>query len=532
MNALPEKVEIFCATSGFPSARLRWPDGVIRLLHSAEAPERESEELALPDIWAKVLICLGTGLGYHLHTLLKHPNPLLIVLCEAWPELLGYVAGQLEGSGHTVIALNPRDALSFQAGLAQIPSGVSLQWLRHPASYRMQKNIFEPLEQQILARILPHKSTRTLSRTLLLHGQHFLQEEIYNGLLELGKPVQQLAYDDSDGYGIWESKILRAIQEFRPDQILSVNMKGIDPEGVLLSLAAGMGVAVHVWFVDDPRPIALAQAASQFPLMHAWCWERAYLPWLRQKGFIDPQWLPLAGDPHLFNAPASPIAQYRYDLVFTGSSMGDEYLAKIKRSFLWDERLAPLVELRAEEYLRGACTQENLLDELALPFQDERNLTWLICLIQHTASFKKRVRYLSPLVDQGLVCAGDSGGWKKVFGVKAQTLADINYRSGLALHYQSCRVNLNLTSCQMPQTVNQRVFDVPLSGSFLLTDQQQDLSELFDPSELATFSSPGELLDKSAWFLSHADERERISAAARKRILGEHTYAHRLKKIC
>jgi spore maturation protein CgeB len=211
--------------------------------------------------------------------------------------------------------------------------------------------------------------------------------------------------------------------------------------------------------------------------------------------------------------------------------MGEEYLSAIRRAFLWDPHLAPLVAMRAEEYLNGTRAQDALLEELALPFQDERNKTWLTCLIQHTASYKKRTQYLAPLVHHGLVCAGDASGWRHALGPLVKTLGDLNYRRDLAQHYRNCKVNLNLTSCQMPQTVNQRIFDVPLAGSFLLTDRQSDLSELFDPSELATFQSPEELCEKSLWFQEHAVEREQISALARKRILGEHTYMHRLRQI-
>ena len=92
-------------------------------------------------------------------------------------------------------------------------------------------------------------------------------------------------------------------------------------------------------------------------------------------------------------------------------------------------------------------------------------------------------------------------------------------------------MNLNITSAQMPSAVNQRVFDVPLVGGFVLTDAQSDLQELFEPTELATFHSAEELVDKARYYLHHAQERLRISQAARAKILQRHTYVHRLQTM-
>jgi len=55
------------------------------------------------------------------------------------------------------------------------------------------------------------------------------------------------------------------------------------------------------------------------------------------------------------------------------------------------------------------------------------------------------------------------------------------------------------------------------------------LPEFFTPDkELATFTSLAEAREKISYYLAHDQERRHIAQTARKRVLREHTYAHRL----
>ena len=83
----------------------------------------------------------------------------------------------------------------------------------------------------------------------------------------------------------------------------------------------------------------------------------------------------------------------------------------------------------------------------------------------------------------------------------------------------------------MPAAVNQRVFDCPAAGGFLLTDAQSDIVRLFGENEVATFATLDECRDKLQFFMHESTARRAIVEAARKRILGEHTYAQRLRTI-
>jgi spore maturation protein CgeB len=271
--------------------------------------------------------------------------------------------------------------------------------------------------------------------------------------------------------------------------------------------------------------------------MMALCWEKAYIPYLEKQGFNMVRYLPLATDPSLFSL--NPARTPSKNLGFIGSAMGGAYLENIRRKFIWSDALTPLVDeasdtLLAEPEKGLSLLLKDIFEKYTLPFPpaDDRNVTWLCSYIIHTASMKKRRSAARELVPDGLELFGDPEGWKEVLGNAIVVHPNLDYSTQLCSAYNDIAVNLNITSCQMPGAVNQRVFDVPLSGSFVLSDNQKDLGELFDLGrEAVAYENSNELKDMVKYYTVNSTERQKISEAARKRILAEHTYFHRVKRM-
>jgi spore maturation protein CgeB len=98
--------------------------------------------------------------------------------------------------------------------------------------------------------------------------------------------------------------------------------------------------------------------------------------------------------------------------------------------------------------------------------------------------------------------------------------------------YNACAVNLNATSLQMGSAVNQRVFDVPACESFVLTDYQDSLAELFEPGEeCVAYREAGEIADLTRHYLKEPAAARTIARRGRERVLKQHTYKHRLQSI-
>lgn len=521
-------------------------EGKTYQIHSAIDPEQEREWIPLPELWGDILLCLGTGLGYHLEKLTQTQEARTVILVDLCSDFLDATAERIAHPNLHIIKLSVENNEIFDEFLHQVhdaftPDKSLMQVIRHPAAYRLGQDILDMVSADLF---LFHQAIQNASateddelsapqpspRVLLPFGRHFLQQEIVHALQELDIAYQTLDYEEHQDLTQWESYTLRVMEEFRPSLILTINMKGLDTEGILLGNANRLGIPVHTWFVDDPRPIVRAYPQSQWPQIRVWVWEREYREWLMKVGFISPQWLPLAGDPQTFYL-ANPAPSEQLDLVFTGSAMTGHSLDRIRQAFMWNQAVEDQAWRRANELARGARTREHLLYGLDLPFEDQKNRTWLESLILHMASHVKRRQALQPLLKHGLLLAGDPAGWRTTFPGRAPTLPEIDYRHELCFHYQQSRIQVNLTSLQMPTAVNQRVFDVPLAGGLVLNDQQEDLEQLFKRKTQVTFSDPEELKEKALWFLNHPTECRRFSRQQREQILQQHTYVHRLQKI-
>ena len=128
--------------------------------------------------------------------------------------------------------------------------------------------------------------------------------------------------------------------------------------------------------------------------------------------------------------------------------------------------------------------------------------------------------------------AGDDG-WKNLLPAERfRIMPELDYYRELVYFYHLCRVNLNATSLQMKSGLNQRVFDVPAAGAFLLTDYRRQLEDLFEPGrEVIWYKSPEEALDLASFYSKNDPARRKIVEAGRARVLKDHTYAVRLEKL-
>ncbi|MFP5378361.1 MAG: glycosyltransferase [Vicinamibacteria bacterium] len=153
------------------------------------------------------------------------------------------------------------------------------------------------------------------------------------------------------------------------------------------------------------------------------------------------------------------------------------------------------------------------------------------------APYLNRRRLLVSLADLDFRIWGD--GWNEP--ALAHLVAGNGERFGvddMVRIFNATAVNLNLHSAAHvadldpdPDFVNPRAFEIAACGAFQLVDARTPLPDLFAPGEMVTFESMAEVRGQIAHYLAHPDERRAIAALARARVLAEHTYEHRVRRI-
>jgi len=525
-------IEFFDAQSGYRSARLIGTDLPTLHLHSLVKPENESKYYNDISIWGDKLILLGSGLGYHLmgQEVLKTKK---ILIVDYYKQCADFCRSEILADCTSAEVISSESDMIDEKVKKFTGDGTGIQIIRHPVAYKVNKQFYDSVLQMISLKAV-HKVKS--GKILILTGTFFMQEELVDACSQAGFVAMTFNADKMNGIIQYESKLEMLIQKEKPDLVLSVNMKGIDGSGILCELTERNGIPVAVWFVDDPRPILLHQQKFVNSNIFAFCWEKNYLPFLKKCGFAKAEYLPLATDPDRFITDGPRIRAAR--LGFVGSSMGKDFLQEIASKFLWRSELDPLVRTVARMLItdktcdvlsevRKICTDMSI----DYPYSDQRNDIWFQSYIIHTASMLKRKSLVEHLKIRNLELFGDPHGWNQLIGNSVVCHPDIDYRTQLASVYRSIIINVNSTSCQMASAVNQRVFDIPACGGFVVSDSQTDIFELFSTDEIVTYDSLDELTEKIDYYSEHEKERQNISFRARMHIISEHTVKNRLQKI-
>lgn len=98
--------------------------------------------------------------------------------------------------------------------------------------------------------------------------------------------------------------------------------------------------------------------------------------------------------------------------------------------------------------------------------------------------------------------------------------------------FHNSHINLNITSKSIRSGIPLRIFDILGCGGFVLTNFQQEISELFVPGEdLIIYESLEDLAEKCSYYLSHESERIEIAHNGFQKAASQHTYHIRLEQM-
>jgi spore maturation protein CgeB len=243
---------------------------------------------------------------------------------------------------------------------------------------------------------------------------------------------------------------------------------------------------------------------------------------MKSCGFRECFHLPLAGNPEAYPfIPAKPTVEV--GMVWNSNVFGIDRFRRLLN--------LPAMPEISPEPLPDNAEWRNRLAPLHWPDMNEaKRLNLALETLVRTSRY--RLSLLHALGGGPATLAGDEFWRSLPLPENVRLLPALPYGSAVADFYRQTAINLNATSCQMVTGLNQRVYDVPLAGGFLLTDGQAEVAELFRiKEEAAVFGNREELPDLIRHYRAHPEERLKISQAGRAAIMREHLYTHRLQTM-
>lgn len=331
--------------------------------------------------------------------------------------------------------------------------------------------------------------------------------------------------------------LMEAAKEFKPDFVLTINHAGVDPAGKLIGKLEQARLPLASWYVDNPLLALFLFENRESEWTTIFSYDRETVTPLRRSGMPNVEYLPLATDPTLFH----PNVKRRQvmPVSFVGDSKSELVADRLRTGQFPTDLMMGFKEL-AQEFMETAepeldsfmaRARPDMLD--ALQELPPVQANWFRSMVIHEACRRYRMACMQAVMEEGPVIAGDRG-WQIMLRGEANWHHHpvVDYYTELPSWYASSTININATSPQMKGAANQRIFDVPACGAFLLTDHGDQLDDLFEvDTEQARFESPEDLKEKVRFYLENPTEREKIVTAAQRRISKEHTYSHRLRTI-
>ncbi len=530
-----------------PSLQVTSDEGRSVTLHSTRRALAEAEELAqaAPTRKARYLVALGLGLGYHLLTLLPRlSEDQYLILVEQEPEVMWAALSTLDltellSRPRTMLIVNPeaqRVVRHLRHSLRG--NGDGLSFWGHPPSLRAHNSYY----QEVISRLRPagRAPSQPLGlkkdslKILLINPDYFLIPEVMRAFRQLGHDVHLALFDKrrDDGEEVLRQLLVK-VRDFSPDLVFTINHLGFDREGLLLDTLHRLRVPSVSWYVDSPAIILGLYDGPQSDLAFIFVWDPTYIPEVRSLGFERVFPLPLATDPEIFS-PERARGTRRQQVSFVGNSLVGSVQKKLGR--LPDSPdfqkmfsgLSQAFKPQPFRNLESLLASEGVTGDPLIQGLDRQGLSDLEAALLWRATLEYRLTCVRELLPFEPVIYGDPG-WCELLGNGVVLRSEVNYYDELPRVYGTTAINFNATSLQMKAAVNQRVFDAPAAGGFVLTDFREQLAELFEVGdEMACFGEPGEIGDLVLYYLQHPEVRKRMTAKARSRVLAEHTYRHRV----
>lgn len=236
---------------------------------------------------------------------------------------------------------------------------------------------------------------------------------------------------------------------------------------------------------------------------------------------------------------------YEHDVSFLGNLYDNEYNFYDQVNFL-----PPVLKgytdavIKAQERVFGAdfFTEEEIypyekVKELRQYIQFEQTGKYeidydgvMLDILRKKVTVNERRNILTEMGKRFNTVLYTSPGTKPIEGVCDLGLASYNEKMPRVFHRS--KVNLNITLRSILSGVSLRVIDILAAGGFLITNYQAEIAEYFeDGVDLVMAYTPEDMIQKTAYYLQHEDERKEIALNGQKKVSKNFAYTKLLQDI-
>lgn len=352
-------------------------------------------------------------------------------------------------------------------------------------------------------------------------------------ILSLEESGQEVFSHEFNPYG--EDNDILSIRKLVEDkEIEAVFCFEDDSSAGLLKICAEHRIPLGIWHLDAPYKYLLPEYMEDYRHTYHFCMDRYYVDLMLKAGYQKVTYLPLGTTPGIFK----PMKESREDLKAEVGIVANLAIGKAQSLWNWvinnwnlsseDCRLIKeMIPIAGNKGIDIPATIQ-LLESRGMDLRLILHIIKFVEMIANQERRKKPALALRDWVDLKVV--GEDWGFAGMY--QQQTHPRIGYYDELPIFYSSVMINLNVSHPQVKCGLNQRFFDVPACGGFLISDWNDEIDKFFiQGEEIVIYNDATEVREIVRYYLDHSDEREAVAQAAREKVLAHHTIKNRIEKV-
>lgn len=331
-------------------------------------------------------------------------------------------------------------------------------------------------------------------------------------------------------------------------------------------------IPYYAWVYDCPHFTLYAKQVA-LPCNHIGIFDREMVRRLREDYGIDMVYhAPLAVDTDYFGKATfadgrqEEREKYRCDISFVGSLYANEYNYYDDLFDETDEAIDSAIGQQCfdyrEDYLGQAIAGKGIDPHKLQARMEKKGLMLgedyfakaedilLSAVLEKKVTVEERRILLTEIArlvacdNTNLLRQGD--GMKKNYEFRLYTgsvtknlpeldqynFGTVDYHTQMPLVFAGSRINLNISLRSIHSGIPLRVLDIMACGGFVLSNWQPEIAKYFaDGVEIVTFDSLEDCLSKTAYYLTHEEERRQIAANGKKKVREEFSYQIGLDRL-